>query len=370
MTAKQALILTAGPAHRLVPLTDGRPKGMLLVGGQPLLQHMVAALATMGVEDIVMVVGQHGEKTQAFFKDGKDFGVRIRYVNQSEPTGTMAAFRLALPLLDGKKPAWILPGHAYVTPNLLKPLAGVTTTTILVATAGDGHVQGVPSVRGNRLRGMQHEAPTVGSTRVATNILVATPDFLAAAQTALGDHKDIDLALGDWSASGGVVDVAATRHDWRVLVGPWDVLRLNEWVLSQGIVEPTKGIKGARGPVRVGKNTVIAPTAVLIGPVTIGDGCTIEDHCVIGPFVAIRNLTIVGAHSEIRRSIVNNNVLVGSGALVRGCILDDGVQLGPRVLCAELVTPDGPRGCIIGRDAVVAPQTLVPGGSIVARSGT
>ena len=91
--ASQALIFAAGPAQRLMPLTEHRPKGMLIIGGRPLLQHAVEALREHGVQDVVLVVGHHGERIQAFFKDGADFGVRIRYVHQASPTGTMDAVR-------------------------------------------------------------------------------------------------------------------------------------------------------------------------------------------------------------------------------------------------------------------------------------
>lgn len=363
--ATQALILAAGPAQRLMPLTDSRPKGMLNVGGRPLLQHMVQALADLGVQDVILVVGSHGEKIQAFFKDGADFGVRIHYVNQNEPTGTMAAIRLALPEVDTQSPLWIMPGHAFVTPALLKP-ALRSGTTLLVATAGDDHVQGVPSVRGDWLQAMRHEAPVVGSTRVTTNILHAGPELLQAlAGNTLAGHKDLDLALGDWAAQGGQVRLAMVDGPWHVLVGPWDVLRLNEWVLGRGVAAPTKKPRNARGDIHIGSSTVVAATTVLIGPVTIGDGCTIEDHCVIGPYVAIRNGTLVGAHSEIRRSILNNNVQVESGAYLRGSILDDGVRLGPRFVCDEASTPDGPRGCIIGRDSNLPARATLAGGTIL-----
>lgn len=365
-SATQALILAAGPAQRLLPLTESRPKGMLLVGGRPLLQHMVQALAESGVKEVVLVVGHHGEKIQAFFKDGAEVGVRIHYVHQADPTGTMDAIRLALPELDLARPLWIMPGHAYVTPELLRPAAKGDASTLLVATAGDDHVQGVPLVRGDRLQGMRHEAPTVGSTRVTTNILRAAPELLAAiADGRLAAHKDLDLALGDWGAQGNPVRVAAADGPWHVLVGPWDLLRLNEWVLTKDV--PSGGTKprNARGPVHIGSDTVVAPTAVLIGPVTIGDGCTVEDHAVIGPFVSVRNGTIIGAHAEVRRSILNNNVQVGSAAYLRGSILDDGVRVGPRFVCEETPTADGPRGCIIGRDSVLPAATVLAAGTVL-----
>jgi NDP-sugar pyrophosphorylase family protein len=365
--ARQALLFAAGPAQRLLPLTENRPKGMLLVGGRPLLQDAIESLREHGTREVVLVVGRHAEKIQSFFRDGSDFGVSVRYVNQPQPTGVMDAIRLALPELDPKRPAWILPGHAYVSPGILRPLAKATGTTLLVATAGSDHVQGVPAIKGDRLRGMHHETPVVGSTRVSTNILRAEPDLLeAVGGERFSGHKELDLALGDWGASDGDVRVAAVADPWHVVVGPWDVLRLNEWVLSRLPPPGGRQPRNLRGTVHVGANCHIAPTAVVVGPATIGDGCTIEDHSVVGPFVSIRNGTVVGSHCEIRRSILNNNVVFDSQGLLRGGILDDGVQVGAGFVCEEETTPGGPRGCIIGRDSRLPARTTLPGGTIVA----
>lgn len=364
--ASQALIFAAGPAQRLMPLTEHRPKGMLIIGGRPLLQHAVEALREHGVQDVVLVVGHHGERIQAFFKDGADFGVRIRYVHQASPTGTMDAVRLALPELDPAKPALILPGHAYVDAAILRPLASAAGTTVLVAAAGDERMQGIPVVRGERLTGLAHGTPVAGSTRVTTNIVLAAPDLLAAlGGEDAGDERELDLFLGSWAA-GAEVRVAATPGPWFPVVDAWDVLRLNEWVLHNRLPAGTGAVPAnARGPVAVGRNCHIAPGAVLIGPVSLGDGCTVEDGAVVGPYVSVRNQCVIGAHCEVRRSILNNNVVLDSRALLRGSILDDGVAVGPGLICDEVATPTGPRGCIIGRDARIPPRTTLQGGSIV-----
>lgn len=361
----QAIVFAAGHAQRLMPLTENRPKGMLIVGGRPLLQYAIEGLQSYGVKDIVIVVGYQAEKIQAFFKDGGDFGVKIHYVHQASPTGTLDAVKMALPELDLAKPAIILPGNAYVDGDILKPLAKTKKSTLLVATAGDDHPQGIPSVRGDRLTGMHREVPVAGSTRVATNIILAAPDLLKAMEAGDDEVKDVDMFLGDWAASNAV-EVVGLDSPWFTIINPWDLLRLNEWVLENHFPKTeSKKPKGSRGPVAVGRNCDIAPTAVLIGPVTIGDGCTIGDRTVIGPYVSIRNECTVGAHSELRRTILNNNVMLNTHSIVRGSIVDDGVVAGPALICEERTTPGGPRGAIIGRDARIPTRATLAGGTIV-----
>lgn len=53
----KAIILAAGIARRLAPLTDRTHKCLLPIGGRPLLARMLEALAASGVAEAVLVVG-------------------------------------------------------------------------------------------------------------------------------------------------------------------------------------------------------------------------------------------------------------------------------------------------------------------------
>lgn len=62
-----AVLLAAGTGSRLRPLTDNLPKCLLEVGGRPLLDYQLEALATHGVEDILVVTGHAaGEITRRY----------------------------------------------------------------------------------------------------------------------------------------------------------------------------------------------------------------------------------------------------------------------------------------------------------------
>ena len=52
-----AVILVAGVARRLAPLTDTTHKALLPVGGRPVLARMLDALNTVGVRQVTLVVG-------------------------------------------------------------------------------------------------------------------------------------------------------------------------------------------------------------------------------------------------------------------------------------------------------------------------
>ena len=93
---RTAVVLSGGEGIRLRPITADLPKGLVKVGGKPLLQWVVEWLKANGVSNIVMGVAYLKEQIIDFFGDGERFGVRIRYSVHSVPGGTGEGFRLAI----------------------------------------------------------------------------------------------------------------------------------------------------------------------------------------------------------------------------------------------------------------------------------
>ena len=62
----KAIVLAAGRGLRLGPLTLTRPKPLLPVAGRPILAHILDALAGLGIQDVVVVVGYLGEQIEAY----------------------------------------------------------------------------------------------------------------------------------------------------------------------------------------------------------------------------------------------------------------------------------------------------------------
>jgi len=71
----KALILAAGYATRLSPLTDDFPKGLLPVGGRPMVDWIVDSIRDAGVEDVQLVTNA---RFAPLFDDwGKGNGVTV-----------------------------------------------------------------------------------------------------------------------------------------------------------------------------------------------------------------------------------------------------------------------------------------------------
>ena len=65
----RGLILAAGRGTRLQPLTLDRPKCLLQLRGQTLMEHQLDALAAAGIHDVTVVVGHLGDRIRETIGD-------------------------------------------------------------------------------------------------------------------------------------------------------------------------------------------------------------------------------------------------------------------------------------------------------------
>ena len=82
----QAVIMAGGYGTRLIELThDIIPKPMIRIRGKPLLHWQYKNLKANGFDDIIIVVGHHGDVIKRWFGDS------VRYYEEKEPLGTAGA---------------------------------------------------------------------------------------------------------------------------------------------------------------------------------------------------------------------------------------------------------------------------------------
>jgi len=91
-----AVILSGGAGVRLRPITQDLPKGLVKIGGKPILQWVIEWLKRNGVSEVVIGVAYLKEKIIDRLGDGRQYGVNIRYSVHTVSGGTGEGFRLAI----------------------------------------------------------------------------------------------------------------------------------------------------------------------------------------------------------------------------------------------------------------------------------
>ena len=109
----RAIILAAGTASRLRPLTSHTPKCLLKVGERTLLQRSIDALIKAGIREFVIVTGYLHEQIENFVRktyqdslplgEGRGGSFRFIYNKDYETTNNIYSLWLARPEAEGQE---------------------------------------------------------------------------------------------------------------------------------------------------------------------------------------------------------------------------------------------------------------------------
>jgi choline kinase len=131
----RAIVLAAGVARRLAPLTDRTNKCLLPVGGRSLLDRMLSALAAAGIPETALVVGHCADQIRSFA--GRVFdGMAIRYVDNPEyRRGSVLSLHAARDLLvDG--PALVMDADVLFPREMLRRLVETSAHCAVLVDRG------------------------------------------------------------------------------------------------------------------------------------------------------------------------------------------------------------------------------------------
>ena len=101
----KAIILAAGTASRLRPLTSNTPKCLLKVGQRTLLGRSMDALIAAGIHEFVIVTGYLHEQIETFVRQtyGESISVCFIHNKDFETTNNIYSLWLARPEADGEE---------------------------------------------------------------------------------------------------------------------------------------------------------------------------------------------------------------------------------------------------------------------------
>jgi mannose-1-phosphate guanylyltransferase len=365
----QAVILVGGEGTRLRPLTSTVPKPVVALVDRPMMAYLFQWLHGHGVDDVIMSCGFKATKVRDVLGDGRDYGIRLRFVEEPDPRGTAGALKFAEEFLEER--FLMLNGDVLTDLDLSAQLAqheatGATGTLALVAVP-DPSSYGLVRLREDSSVEEFLEKPSP-DTVLDTNLISAGAYVLERSVLDLiAPERNVSIEREIWPALVGqglygYVDDGAYWIDvgtpQRYLQATFDILegnvrtdvvaKLGESYLS---VDPSATVAGR-----------VVPPAVVGARCTIGEGAHVGSLAVLGEDVG------VGAGSIVERAVVLAGAQVGDGCVLRDCIVGPGASIGDRsqIVGGAMVG----EGVIIGADNVIArgarlfPGMEVPDGGL------
>jgi UDP-N-acetylglucosamine diphosphorylase/glucosamine-1-phosphate N-acetyltransferase len=374
---KKAVILAAGEGKRLRPFTETMPKVMLPVANKPLLEHLFDAVKKCGIEEIIVVVGYKKEVIMEYFKDYKD--IKLTYVTQEKQLGTAHA------LLQAKKHIKdsfiVLAGDNIIDPSSITKLMKDTSEySLLIKEHPQTSKYGVVFIDHRNISRIVEKPKEDVGKYISTGIYKLPSSVFADIEQCFSKGVYALSSVIQTLVEKGKHINTILATSWMDIVYPWDLISVNETMIqtinqsTSGIIEKNVTIKG---PVSIGKDTKIYAGCYIVGPVVIGESCEIGPHACIFPSTSIGNNTVVHPFSEIRSSVIMEDVHISSSSHIshsvigKGCIIGDGFSTITGKTMIEIDDEykklETPIGAMVGEDCIFESHVVVDPGRIIGR---
>lgn len=150
----KGILLAGGSGTRLHPLTTVASKQLLPVYDKPLIYYPLATLMLAGMREILVISTPHDlPRFQALLGDGRQWGIRLSYVEQPRPEGIAQALVIGAPFVDDDGVALILGdnifhGHRFGE-RLAAYVGGTDGATVFAYRVRDPERYGVVELDGH-----------------------------------------------------------------------------------------------------------------------------------------------------------------------------------------------------------------------------
>lgn len=222
MAEPVAVILAAGAARRLRPLTDASPKCLIRIGGRSILDRLLLALASAGVPRAIVVTGYMSEHIDTHLAHARlpieTVAVRNARFATTNNAASLAAARSAI----GDRPFVLCDGDVVFTVNpfpallasadacvvAVDPTAPFNAEAMKVEVDGDGRVKTLSK----ELTKARSAGESLGLQRIGGDALPRLWDVLdatVARDSARAYYEDAFQRLLDGGLRMGVSHVAS-----------------------------------------------------------------------------------------------------------------------------------------------------------------
>jgi UDP-N-acetylglucosamine diphosphorylase/glucosamine-1-phosphate N-acetyltransferase len=379
----KAVILAAGEGNRMRPLTSNRPKVMLPIANMPILEHLLIEVKEAGIGDFILIVGYCDEQVRSYFGKGEKWGVNIAYSEQRKQLGTADAIRIVEGMVADN--FLVINGDVIVSRKDIGRLIKNDRNTMSVIEVKDPRGLGMVELSSTKVVNIYEKTERPPTLMANAGLYLFTPEVFDAISRTEKSPR------GEYEITDSLKILMATKtglhyqrlQSWLDLSYPWDLLTANESMLAGlkaenlGEVEANVVLKG---PVAIGKNTVLKSGTYIEGPVIIGDGCRIGPNCYIRPSTTIGNDCHIGAAVEVKDSVIMNGTdfphlnYVGDSVIGEGCNFGAGTKIAnlrldkQNIKVAGIDTKRRKLGAIIGDRVETGINASINVGSMIGNN--
>lgn len=353
----RAVLLVGGEGTRLRPLTDTRPKPMMMLVDRPFIHHQLDQLRRHGVTDVIFSCGYLPDALRDHFGDGAALGMRFTYVVDPHPLGTAGAVKNAEEYL-GDEPFFVFNGDVLTDLDLTalaeRHQASGALATIALTPVEDPSAFGLVRLHPDGAVEEFVEKPSRDELRPGEPFLINAGTYLLSpailASIPAGEKVSIERETFPAVASRGALHGFPSTAYWRDIGTHRSYLEAHHDVLG-GVVR-TDSPAGKR---YVGAGATIHPGASVDALSSLGAGTTVGPGSTVVASVTGRGARIARG-ARVVRSVVGEGVRIDEGASVEGAVIGDGARVSA--------------GASVGEGTVVATGAQLGAGRALAIAAT
>jgi glucose-1-phosphate thymidylyltransferase len=315
----KAVILAAGKATRLRPVTLTMPKALVPVANKTLIGYAIDVLKGAGLRDIGIVVNDLESSIPQGLGNGEAYGVNLEYIVQEQQLGLAHAIGLCKPFV-GDEPFCVFLGDNIFQDKMESMFAEFiesdSEATIALGEVTDPTRFGIAELEGDRIMRVVEKPKEPKSNLAIAGVYLFRPsifDAIARIKPSWRNELEITDAIQTVISDGKPVK-AYTLKGWWIDAGKPDAIILaNQLVLEELPYTPRLEDARIQGKSEVSHRVILGENSQVIdsiirGPVIIGDN-TIVRNSYIGPYTSLGDNVLVEG-SEVEASIVMKNSVI------------------------------------------------------------
>lgn len=371
----KAVVMAGGEGTRLRPLTSMRPKPMVPVVNQPVMEHILGLVKHHGISEVVATLAFMPQVIEDYFGDGDEWGMEISYAVEETPLGTAGSVKNAAEALTDT--FVVISGDALTDINLSEVIrfhrehGGVVT--IALKRVPDPLEFGVVITDENGRVERFLEKPTWGqvfSDTINTGIYVVEPEVLDYIPEGrfFDFSSDLFPAL---MADGREIYGCVVDGYWADIGSLEGYVEVHRDILDGKAMIYVPGYK-TKHDVWLGEESDVDPTAEVASKVVIGANTKVLAGAKIGPYTVVGDGCLIGADAETEHAIIWSDSFIGTRAQVRGGVIGRSVDVraGARVGQGAVIGDESVvgHGASVGSNVQVYPFKRIDAGAMVNSS--
>jgi NDP-sugar pyrophosphorylase family protein len=339
----KALLLVGGQGTRLRPLTIHAPKSIVPIFNRPFLHYQLDLIKQVPeIDEVILSLNYQPHRIEEVFGDGRDAGIKIRYVVEPTPLGTAGAVRYAA---QGVRDTLVVFNGDVLTQVDLRGLIDFhrsrrARATIVLTPVDNPTAYGLveTDASSNILRFLEKpKLEEITCNTINAGIYVLEPDTF--------DRIPPDVA---WSIERSFfpsfierseIFLASIYRDYWIDIGtPEKYMQVHRDIMDGRYSMPP--FNGEPGMAWVAPTAQIDQHARIEGPLFVDDGCVVKAGARLGPYTVLgRNCQVdgnanvsgaivwpdshIGREATVTNTIIGRSSTIGRNAQLQGGVLGD-----------------------------------------------